>query len=399
MPKNGSARPNSPVQCRLHATIVPADVRRPATTPQEPDSVSVGSPGAPRRSLERRSVSSSLVLGLVRPSFVPPKPIRELRNLTRYRKAQIDERSREAQRLDKVLQDTGVKLSSVATDIQGNPARAMLEALVEGERDPEVLSEMALGRMRNKVPQLQEALVGRFGEHHALILRTILAKIDFLDTAICDISSEINKVIAPFGAELALLDTITGVNRRTAEALIAEIGVDMSRFPTSGHLASWAGMCPGNNESAHKRKSGGCRKGPKWLGVHLAEAASVTGRSKDTYLGAQQQRLSGRIGYGKANKAVGHSILVTASHILSNDVPHEDLGSDWFVKRRPEAHARRLAKQIEALGYSVEITPTAARHSQHTRLILGATPRAAVARPNQRGLHELSDQGCTYLGQ
>ena len=286
----------------------------------------------------------------------------------------------------------GVKLSSVATDIQGNPARAMLEALVEGERDPEVLSEMALGRMRNKVPQLQEALVGRFGEHHALILRTILAKIDFLDTAICDISSEINKVIAPFGAELALLDTITGVNRRTAEALIAEIGVDMSRFPTSGHLASWAGMCPGNNESAHKRKSGGCRKGPKWLGVHLAEAASVTGRSKDTYLGAQHQRLSGRIGYGKANKAVEHSILVTASHILSNGVPHEDLGSDWFVKRRPEAHARRLAKQIEALSYSVEITPTAARRSQHTRLILGATPRAAVARPNQRGLHELSDQ-------
>jgi len=298
--------------------------------------------------------------GLVRPSFVPPKPIRELRNLTRYRKAQIDERSREAQRLDKVLQDAGVKLSSVASDIQGKSARAMLEALVEGERDPQVLAEMALGKMRKKVPELEEALVGRFGAHHALLVRTILAKVDFLDSAINDLSAEIDKVIAPFGAELELLDTITGVDRRTAEGLIAEIGVDMSRFPSSGHLASWAGMCPGNHESAGKSKSGRARKGPKWLGVHLAEAASAAGRSKGTYLGAQHHRLTGRIGYAKANKAVGHSILVAAWHILSNSVPYEDLGEDWFVKRRPEAHARRLAKQIEALGYNVEITPAVA---------------------------------------
>jgi transposase len=298
--------------------------------------------------------------GLVRPSFVPPKPIRELRNLTRYRKAQIDERSRESQRLDKVLQDAGVKLSSVASDIQGKSARAMLEALVEGERDPEVLAEMALGRMRKKVPQLQEALVGRFGAHHALLVQTILAKVDFLNGAIDDLSTEIDRVIAPFGAEVELLDTITGVDRRTAEGLIAEIGVDMSRFPTSGHLASWAGMCPGNHESAGKRKSGRARKGPKWLGVHLAEAASAAGRSKGTYLGAQHHRLTGRIGYPKANKAVGHSILVAAWHILGNGVPYEDLGEDWFVKRRPEAHARRLAKQIEALGFNVEITPAEA---------------------------------------
>lgn len=298
--------------------------------------------------------------GLVRPSFVPPKPIRELRNLTRYRKAQIDERSRETQRLDKVLQDAGVKLSSVASDIQGKSARAMLEALVEGERDPEVLAQMALGRMRKKVPQLQEALVGRFGTHHALLVRTILDKVDFLDKVIDDLSAEIDQVIAPFGAEVQLLCTITGVDRRTAEGLIAEIGVDMSRFPTSGHLASWAGMCPGNHESAGKRSSGRTRKGPKWLGVHLAEAASAAGRSKGTYLGAQHHRLTGRIGYAKANKAVGHSILVAAWHILKNGVPYEDLGEDWFVKRRPEAHARRLAKQIEALGYSVTIAPSEA---------------------------------------
>lgn len=298
--------------------------------------------------------------GLVRPSFVPPKPIRELRILTRHRKTEIEEHTRVAQRLDKVLQDAGIKLSSVATDIQGKSARAMLEALVEGERDPEVLAEMALGRMRKKVPQLQEALVGRFGAHHALLVQTILAKVDFLNGAIDDLSTEIDRVIAPFGAEVELLDTITGVDRRTAEGLIAEIGVDMSRFPTSGHFASWAGMCPGNHESAGKRKSGRARKGPKWLGVHLAEAASAAGRSKGTYLGAQHHRLTGRIGYPKANKAVGHSILVAAWHILGNGVPYEDLGEDWFVKRRPEAHARRLAKQIEALGFNVEITPAEA---------------------------------------
>ncbi|MHB1599477.1 MAG: IS110 family RNA-guided transposase [Acidimicrobiales bacterium] len=298
--------------------------------------------------------------GLVRPSFVPPKPIRELRNLTRYRKAQIDERSREAQRLDKVLQDAGVKLSSQASDIQGKSARAMLAALIAGERDPRVLAEMALGRMRKKIPELQQALLGHFSAHHALLVRTILAKIDFLDAAIEELSAEIDKVIAPFEPEVQLLDTITGVDRRTAEGLIAEIGVDMSRFPSSGHLASWAGMCPGNHESAGKHKSGKARKGPKWLGVHLAEAASAAGRSKGTYLGAQHHRLTGRIGYAKANKAVAHSILVAAWHILSKAAPYEDLGEDWFVKRRPEAHARRLAKQIEALGYSVTIAPTEA---------------------------------------
>lgn len=298
--------------------------------------------------------------GLVRPSFVPPKPIRELRNLTRYRKAQIEERGREAQRLDKVLQDAGVKLSSVATDIQGKSARAMLESLVAGERDPEVLAQLARGRMRSKVPQLEEALVGRFGAHHALLVRTILTKVDFLDQAIEELSAEIDRVIAPFAAEVELLRTITGVQRRAAEGIIAEIGVDMGRFATSGHLASWAGMCPGNHESGGKRRAGRSRKGSKWLGALLAEAASAAGHSKGTYLGAQHRRLTGRIGYSKANKAVAHSILVACWHILSNHVPYDDLGEDWFIKRRPEAHARRLAKGIEALGFTVTITPSEA---------------------------------------
>jgi len=298
--------------------------------------------------------------GLVRASFVPPKPIRELRNLTRYRKAQIEERGREAQRLDKVLQDAGVKLSSVATDIQGKSARAMLESLVAGERDPEVLAQLARGRMRAKVPQLEEALVGRFGAHHALLVRTILAKVDFLDQAIEELSAEIDRVIAPFGPEVDLLRTVTGIDRRAAEGIIAEIGVDMGRFPTSGHLASWAGMCPGNHESGGKRHGGRSRKGSKWLAALLAESASAAGHSKGTYLGAQHRRLTGRIGYTKANKAVGHSILVACWHILSQHVPYDDLGDDWFLKRRPEAHARRLARQIEALGFTVTITPSEA---------------------------------------
>jgi transposase len=298
--------------------------------------------------------------GLVRPSFVPPKPIRELRNLTRYRKAQIEERGREAQRLDKVLQDAGVKLSSVVTDIQGKSARAMLGALIAGERDPEVLAQLARGRMRSKIPQLEEALVGRFGAHHALIIRTILAKVDFLDHAIEELSSEIDKVISPFGAEVELLRTIPGVERRAAEVIIAEIGVDMSRFPTSGHLASWAGMCPGNHESGGKRHGGRSRKGSKWLGALLAETAAAAGNSKGTYLGAQHRRLTGRLGYTKANKAVGHSILVACWHILTNNEPFHDLGPDWFVKRRPDAHAHRLAHQLEALGFTVTITPNAA---------------------------------------
>lgn len=294
--------------------------------------------------------------GLVRPSFVPPKEIRELRDLTRYRKAQIDERGREAQRLDKVLQDAGVKLSSVASDILGRSGREMLEALVAGTRDPEVLADLARGKLRPKIPQLRHALQSRFSNHHALLVGQILAKLDFLDEAIDALSEEIDRVIAPFGPEVELLDTIPGVDRRIAECLVAEIGTDMARFGTSARLASWAGMCPGNHESAGKQKPGkASRKGSKWLAANLAQAASGAGRSKGTYLAAQYTRLRGRIGYPKAQKAVEHSILVAAFHILTHGVPYADLGADWFQKRRPEAHARRLARQIEALGYHVSI--------------------------------------------
>jgi transposase len=296
--------------------------------------------------------------GLVRPSFVPPKPIRELRNLTRYRKAQVEERTREAQRLDKVLQDAGVKLSSVAGDILGKSGRDMLAALVAGTRDPEVLAELARGKLRRKLPELRQALQGRFGaHHHALLVGQILAKIDFLDEAIAALSAEVDRVIAPFAQQVALLDTIPGVDRRTAQALIAELGVDMARFGSAARLASWAGMCPGQHESAGKQRSGRTRKGPKWLGAHLTEAAKAAGRTKDTYLAAQYQRLRGRRGAAKATKAVGHSILVAAYHILDRGVPYRDLGADWFVRRRPEAQARKLVSQLNTLGYQVTLNP------------------------------------------
>ena len=299
--------------------------------------------------------------GLVRPSFVPPPEIRELRDLTRYRKSQIEERTREAQRLDKVLQDAGLKLSSVASDILGASGRAMLAALVEGTRDPAVLAELARGALRAKIPALREALSGRFSAHHALLVGEILAKLDYLDEAIGRLSAEIDRLIEPFRAQVALLDTIPGIDRRCAEALIAEIGVDMTRFGDASRLASWAGVCPGQHESVGKQKTDRTRKGPKWLQVHLNEAAKAAAPSKGTYLAAQYARLRPRRGHAKATIAVEHLILVAAYHILDRGVPYADLGGDWFSRRHDaERHARHLARQIEALGFEVTLSPVAA---------------------------------------
>src|SRR5215217_4780567 len=243
------------------------------------------------------SVAQLVEHGLVRPSFVPPRPIRELRELTRYRKTQIQERSREVQRLDKVLQDAGIKLSSVATDVLGVSGRAMLEALVAGTHDPEVLAALAKGRLRSKLPALRGALAGRFRtDHHGLLVAQILAHIDYLDETIATLSARIQQVIAPYAEQVALLDTIPGIDQRAAEVIVAEIGPDMSQFPTAAHLASWAGVCPGNNESAGKHRSGRTRKGSKWLGGCLSEVAKAASRTKGTYLNAQYHRLRGRRG-------------------------------------------------------------------------------------------------------
>jgi transposase len=293
--------------------------------------------------------------GLLRPSLVPPKPVRELRNLTRYRKTQIQDRQREANRLHKILEDTGIKLDCVASDLLGKSGRAMLDALVTGTTDPEVLAELAKGRLRTKIPALREALEGRFEGQHALIVGQILAHLDFLDEAIERLSEAIEEQIAPFEPAVALLSTIPGVKRRTAEVIIAETGGDMSAFPSAGHLASWAGVCPGNDESAGRRRSGKTRKGSKWLRAALAESAISAARAKDTYLGAQYRRLHSRRGHRKALTAVGHSILTAAWHMLQSGEVYADLGGDYFMRRDPQRATRRLVAQLERLGHRVTL--------------------------------------------
>lgn len=301
-----------------------------------------------------------LEAGLLRRSFVPPKPIRALRNLTRYRKAQIGERQREANRLHKILEDTGIKLDCVATDILGASGRAMLDALVAGTTDPDVLAELAKGRLRTKIPALKEALVGRFDRQHALIVSAILAHLDFLDEQIQLLSEEIEAQLAPFAGAVELLCTIPGVQRRTAEAVLAEIGTDMSRFPSERHLASWAGQCPGNDRSAGKRRSGKTRHGSKWLDTALTEAALAATRTSDVYLGAQYQRLRPRRGHGRALGAVKHSILCACWQMLTTGELYRDLGGDYFSRRDPERATRRLVAQLERLGHRVTLEAVAA---------------------------------------
>jgi transposase len=296
--------------------------------------------------------------GLVRPSFVPPKPIRELRDLTRYRKALIQERTREAQRLQKVLEDAGIKLGTVASDTLGVSGRAMLDALVSGTHDSAVLAELARGRLRAKLPALREALEGRFRAHHGLLLGELLAHLDYLEEAVERLSTQVARVVAPFSPLLALLITIPGVSRRTAEVILAEIGIDMGQFPSAGHLASWAGICPGNNESAGKHRAGTTRKGSRWLRVALIEAANAAARGKGTYLASQYARLKGRRGHKKAIVAVAHSILVIAWHLLSTGQPYSDLGADWFLQRHSsEAYRNRLVRQLERMGHKVTLEP------------------------------------------
>ena len=299
--------------------------------------------------------------GLVRPSFVPPKEIRELRDLTRYRKTVIQERSREAQRLHKVLEDTGIKLGNVATNILGKSGRAMLQALVDGTHDPEILAELARGRLRKKLPALRKALFGWFSPTHRVLVGELLAHMDYLDESIERLSGDIEAMLAPFAWAIDLLDTIPGVNRRSAEVLIAECGADMTRFGSAQRLASWAGMCPGNNESAGKHFSGKTRKGSKWLRTALVECAEAMSRTKGNYLSAQYARIKGRHGHNKAVLAVAHSILVIAYHVLSRQEPYRELGGDYFIQRQhKEAYQRRLVCQLERMGYDVTLTEKAA---------------------------------------
>jgi transposase len=240
----------------------------------------------------------------------------------------------------------------------GVSGRAMLEALVGGTTDPEVLAELARGQLRKKLPALREALHGRVAGHHRLLVAELLAHLDDLEEAIERLSGEVARVIAPFSPLLALLCTIPGVDRRTAEVILAEIGTDMTRFPTAGHLASWAGLCPGNNESAGKHFSGKTRKGSKWLRTTLSQAANASARRKDTYLAAHYARIKGRRGHKRAIVAVAHSILVIAWHLFTRNQPYTDLGADYFLERQnSEAYRNRLVRQLERMGHKVTLEP------------------------------------------
>ncbi|HML00737.1 MAG TPA: IS110 family transposase [Acidimicrobiales bacterium] len=298
--------------------------------------------------------------GLLRASFIPPPDIRQLRNLTRYRRTLVNERTRVTQRLEKVLQDAGIKLTSVASTVLSKSGRAILEALIVGERDPAVLAELAKGRLRPKIPALREALEGRFDHHHAVIAAQGLAHVDGLERAIVNVTIEIDRLLEPHEWAIQLLDTIPGVDRKTAQVILAEIGVDMAPFPTAGHLASWAGVCPGNNESAGKRGKTTVRPGSPWLRQALVEAAWAAARVRNSYLSQRHARIRARRGKQRAVVATGHAILVASWHILSSRTPFAELGPDYYNRRHsPEAETRRLLRRLEALGHQVSITPAA----------------------------------------
>ena len=297
--------------------------------------------------------------GLLRPSFVPDRAQRELRELTRYRTSLVQERAAEASRLQKTLEGANLKLGDVASNVLGRSARAMLEQLVAGQTDVGVLAQLARGRLRTKIPQLERALAGRVAPHQRFLLAQQLAHLDYLAEAIERVSAEVAERLRPVEAAVERLDTIPGVGRRTAEILVAEIGLDMGRFPTAGHLASWAGMCPGHDESAGKRRSGRTRRGSPWLRQALVEAAQAAGRTRGTYLSTQYHRLAARRGKKKAVIAVGHTILVIAYHLLARGQVYEELGPDFFERRDRATIERRSVRRLEALGYRVTLEPLA----------------------------------------
>lgn len=298
-------------------------------------------------------------LGLLARSFIPDVEQRDLRDLTRYRTRLTQERATAANRLQKILEDANIKLASVVSDIQGVSAHAMLEALIGGETDAAVMAELALGRLRAKIPALEAALTGRVREHHRFMLRELLDHLAHLGQCIETVNARIRELTVPHEAVIVRLMRIPSIKRYTAEVILAEVGPNVTAFPTAKHLASWACLCPGNDVSANKRRSGKTRRGQKWLRTALVEAAWAASRSKDTYLAAQFQRLRVRRGDKRAAVAVAHSILTIVYHLLADPTAEfTELGGDFFIKKRAPQEQRRAVKRLEALGFQVTLTPT-----------------------------------------
>jgi len=299
-------------------------------------------------------IAQLLEHGLLRSSFVPPVEVRELRDLTRYRKTLIEERAREANRVHKVLQDAGIKLSSVATDALGVSGRTMIKALIDGQRDPNQLAALAKGKLRSKEAQLQKAMLGRFRRHHAFLLSSLLAHLDFLEMSIDAIGIQLEELLRPFAQSLGLLKTIPGVAQRSAEVIVAETGGDMRRFPTAAHLASWAGLCPGNHQSGGKRLRGTTREGNRYLRTVLVENALAAIRSK-TFLRARYYKIKAARGHKLAIVAIAHQLLVSIWHVLSKNEPFKDLGADYYKRRNPKARISYLVRQLQSLGVEVPL--------------------------------------------
>ncbi len=312
-------------------------------------------PGRKTDVADCRWIAQLLQHGLLKASFIPPAPIREIRDLTRERRKLIQSRATVTNRIAKVLEDANIKLASVASNIVGASGLEMLHAIIDHEEDVEKLANMAKRQLRSKREQLKEALYGRVTDHHRFLLSQHLRQLRFLDEEIREFDLRIERLMRPFSLELSLLVTIPGVGRRTAEQLLGEIGAEMDRFPSDRHISSWAGVCSGNNESAGKRKGGQTTQGNKWVKSTLTEAAWAVSRTKDTYLAARYRRLAARRGKKRAIMAVGHSILVIAYHILKEKHPYRELGADFLDQQHAERVKSRLVKRLQGLGYDVAV--------------------------------------------